>query len=218
MMSDGMHESAIAKRLPADTVRKIFQYLKADEICRIGRVCKYWYRCASLQFFRKLVHDRACPTEPRDFGMGIGCLFEIPSYDWRLRLIARQHLLDAAAKTCSLSAKVAYIGMEMLRRGIDSKTIRHYSLEAARLFSEIFDFSHEHSNYVGISGAQFNTPEVSPWLLANLVSTGKDQLHDRSTQLLISKAIGILSLCEQNRKEGSPLGFVHYLVTIISKH
>lgn len=55
-------------------------------------------------------------------------------------------------------------------------------------------------------------------MLANLVSTGKNQLSDRSTQLLISKAIGILSLCELNRKEGSPLGFVHYLITIISKH
>jgi len=51
-----------------------------------------------------------------------------------------------------------------------------------------------------------------------MVATGKKDFNNRLTQLLISKAIGVLSICEQNRKQASQLGFVHYLITILCNY
>jgi len=49
---------SMVEELNLDTVQKIFEYLKFDDVCRISRVCSFWYQCASIQFFRREVFKR----------------------------------------------------------------------------------------------------------------------------------------------------------------
>jgi len=150
--------------------------------------------------------------------MGIGSSFIIPSPDWRRRLIARQHLTDSAAKTWSLSARVGFISKEVLKKGSDSDKVQLYTLEAARLFSEIFDKHYQRCGYSTMRdiSSHFQTPEVPPRVLSNLVTYGQCDYDNRQTQLLMCKAIGILSICEQNRKQASRFGFISYLIKVVS--
>jgi len=196
-------------RLPADTIRKVLSYLKFDDICRLRQVCILWSRCASQKFFKRQIQQR-WPIKPRDYGMGIGSAFTIPSWDWSLRLIARQHIIDAASRTSNLSDQVSLMTTEALKKSTIKRRTIHYTLEATRWYSDVFDLHHQDS------GELFNTPAVMPQMLRNIILLGNEVFHDRHTQLLTCKAIGILSISESNRSHANRLGFVKYLLKVIN--
>jgi len=106
----------------------------------------------------------------------------------------------------------------VLSRGCDSHRIQLYTLEAARLFSEIFDKHYQQCDYSTMRdiSSHFKTPEVPSRILSNLVAYGQCDFDKRETQLLMCKAIGILSICEQNRKQASRFGFISYLIKVVS--
>jgi len=195
-------------RLSADTIGKVLSYLKFDDICRLRQVCTLWNHCASIKFFKRQIQER-WPIKPRDYGMGIGAAFTIPSWDWSLRLIARQHIWDSASQTWNLSAQISLMSSEALKRSTSKQRTIHYTLEAARWFSAVFDLHHQDT------GALFDTPPVLPLMLENIIMLGHEMFQDRDTQLLMCKAIGILSISESNRNYANSLGFVKYLLKVI---
>jgi len=201
------HSNNKVNRLSADSIGKILSYLKFDDICRFRHVCTLWNQCASQQFINRQIQER-WPIKPRDYGMGIGCAFTIPSWDWSLRLIARQHIRDSAPIKWNLSDQISLMSSEALKRSTDKWRNIHYTLEATRWFSAVFDLHNKESGL-------FDTPPVLPAMLRNIVTLGHKMFHDRDTQLLMCKAIGILAISEKNRNHAHNLGFVKYLLKVI---